>query len=123
MPKMAPEELDRLRGLARAAWARLHRGDLGSAEHVAATEEYERTRDDLHDAYKTHSKSLRSVLADDAVDVSHDDGINPDGTLHDGMEAYTDADITRLQQARLHTTHAIHLLEQYVAHPDHQPAT
>lgn len=81
------------------------------------------TRDDLHDAYKTHSKSLRSVLADDAVDVSHDDGINPDGTLHDGMEAYTDADITRLQQARLHTTHAIHLLEQYVAHPDHQPAT
>ena len=42
LPKMAPEELDRLRGLARAAWARLHRGDLGSAEHAAAQEEYER---------------------------------------------------------------------------------
>ena len=50
VPKMAPEELDRLRGLARAAWARLHRGDLGSAEHAAAQEEYERARDDLHDA-------------------------------------------------------------------------
>ena len=49
VPKMAPEELDRLRGLARAAWARLQREDLDSTEHAAAQEEYERARDDLHD--------------------------------------------------------------------------
>ena len=70
VPKMAPEELDRLRGLARAAWARLHREDLGSAEHAAAQEEYERARDDLHDA-----GYLIVIGADDStIDFEREEG-------------------------------------------------
>ena len=45
----ALEGTDRLRGLARAAWARLKRGDLGDKENAAAQEEYARCRDELLD--------------------------------------------------------------------------
>ena len=43
----ALEGTDRLRGLARAAWARLKRGDLGDEKNAAAQEEYARCRDEL----------------------------------------------------------------------------
>ena len=44
------EEIDRLRGLARAAWARLQRGDdLDDEQSASAQEEYARTRDELLD--------------------------------------------------------------------------
>ena len=49
MTALAREETDRLRGLARAAWARLKRDDLSSDEQDAAQEEYARTRDELLD--------------------------------------------------------------------------
>ena len=49
MTALAREETDRLRGLARAAWARLKRDDLSSDEQEAAQEEYARTRDELLD--------------------------------------------------------------------------
>ena len=46
---LAREETDRLRGLARAAWARMKRDDLSGDEQEAAQEEYARTRDELLD--------------------------------------------------------------------------
>ena len=50
MTALAREETDRLRGLARAAWARGKRDDLSSDEQEAAQEgEYARTRDELLD--------------------------------------------------------------------------
>ena len=41
------EGTDRVRGLARAAWARLQRSDLSDEENAAAQEEYARCRDEL----------------------------------------------------------------------------
>ena len=41
------EGTDHVRGLARAAWARLQRSDLGDEENAAAQEEYARCRDEL----------------------------------------------------------------------------
>ena len=49
MTTRAREETDRLRGLARAAWARMKRDDLSGDEQEAAQEEYARTRDELLD--------------------------------------------------------------------------
>ena len=49
MTALAREETDRLRGLARAAWARMKRDDLSGDEQEAAQEEHARTRDEILD--------------------------------------------------------------------------
>ena len=61
VPPATPEELARMRGLVQAAWTRLQRSDLDTAESSAAQEEYEQARDDLHDAGNT------VVIADDGI--------------------------------------------------------
>ena len=48
-PTSAAEALDRLRGLARAAWSRLQRDDLGDEANAAAQREYAQAREDIHD--------------------------------------------------------------------------
>ena len=46
-PASAAEALDRSRGLARAAWSRLQRDDLGDEANAAAQREYAQAREDL----------------------------------------------------------------------------
>ena len=49
-PASAAKALDRLRGLARAAWwSRLQRDDLGDEANAAAQREYAQAREDPHD--------------------------------------------------------------------------
>ena len=48
-PTSAAEALDHLRGLARAAWSRLQRDDLGDEANAAAQREYAQAVEDLHD--------------------------------------------------------------------------
>lgn len=70
--------------------------------------------------YKAHSKAIAELLA---LDLDDTDGTNPDGTIHDGAEAYAEADVMRLRQAYDHTRHAINVLDTYVDHPDHYGVT
>ena len=62
MNALAREETDRMRGLARAAWARLKRDDLSSDEQDAAQEEYARTRDELRHATKIRPYRRKTSL-------------------------------------------------------------
>ena len=66
------EEIDRLRGLARAAWARLQRDDLDDEQSASAQEEYARTRDELLDLgigiEVTEQQSLTFVEEEEIVE-------------------------------------------------------
>ena len=75
-PTTDTEMVDRLRGLAIAAWTRLQRDDLGDEDNAAAQREYAQALEDLHDYGVTVEVGEDSTLTfahdDDAVDEEYD---------------------------------------------------
>ena len=74
-PTAAAEALDRLRGLARAAWSRLQRDDLGDEANAAAQREYAQAREDLHDygvSVEIGEDTTLSFVYEEAVEEDYD---------------------------------------------------
>ena len=67
-PTTDTEMVDRLRGLAIAAWTRLQRDDLGDEANAAAQREYAQALEDLHDYGVTVE-----VGEDSTLTFAHDD--------------------------------------------------